>query len=504
MRDPGYHAATGPVDLDCDAVVVGSGAGGSAAARTLARAGHDVIVLELGARETPDTFTQREEDMLPRLFQDAAARTTADGVIHVLQGKGVGGSTLHNINLCKRVPDELLDRWADQQGLPDLPAALGRRYDEVERDLVVTTIEETRVNPNNALFRRGARALGWENGPLRHNRVGCLGSGFCELGCAYDAKQNAAKVYLPEAVAAGARVVHGVRVTRVRHRFGRATGVSGRTRQGHRVRVRARAVVLAASATGSPALLLASGLGDRHHQVGAGLHLHPGGVVGGVFDQPVRGWEGIPQSWECTEFLSATDPARRVWLVPNFGHPVITASQLPGFGGEHAAWMQHYPRMAALSPMLHDHSSGRVAATREGRPILRYALDAGDRAALARGFAAGAKLLLAAGARKAVIPTARATVVTSLAEAEAVGETLVLRRKDPPLSAVHPMGGLRLGSDPRRSAVDGRGRLHHARGVWVADGSLMPSSTGVPPQISIYALGLHVGGHCAEHLQAVP
>ena len=500
MTDPGYHRASEPLRLTCDVVVVGSGAGGAAAASALAEAGHDTVVLEMGEREAPATFTQREEDMLPRLFQDAGARTTLDGATTVLQGKGVGGSTLHNINLCKRVPDDLLDRWADRQDLPDLPAELTRAYADVERDLSVTEIEEARINRHNALFRRGARALGWRNGPLSHNRVGCIGSGFCELGCAYDAKQNAAKIYLPRAVVAGARVVSGVQVTRLRHRYGRALGVTGRTPEGHSVRIDAPAVVVAASATGSPALLLASSLGGRHRQVGAGLHLHPGGVVGAVFDAPVRGWEGIPQSWECTELLSGTDPDKRIWLVPNFGHPVVTATQLPGFGAEHASWMKHYARMAACSPMLHDHSSGRVGVRRSGRPVLSYRLEDDDKRALAAGFAAGSALMLAAGARKAVIPTARPIVVTSLAEAEGLAEGLSMRRLDPPLAAVHPMGGLRLGSDPRTSAVDGQGRLHGASGVWVADGSLMPSSTGVPPQITVYALGLHVGRRCAASL----
>ncbi len=500
MKGPGHHHADGPMVLSCDAVIVGSGAGGSAAARNLARAGHDVVVLEMGARQLPSSFTQREEDMLPRLFQDAAARTTADGAIQVLQGKGVGGSTLHNINLCKRVPDELLDRWAERQGLPELPGTLSQAYTRVEKDLSVTEIERGRVNRNNLILHRGAEALGWENGPLKHNRVGCLGSGFCELGCAYNAKQNAAKVYLPQAIKAGARVISGVRVDRIRHRFGRATGVHGRTQLGHRVQVHARAVVVAASATGSAALILASGLQDRHHQVGAGLHLHPGGVVGGIFDEQVWGWEGIPQSWECTEFLSATHPDKRIWLVPNFGHPVISASQMPGFGARHARWMKAYPQMAAISPMLHDHSTGRVTARRNGHPVLRYQLDRSDRRALAHGFVSAAQLLLAAGAKEVVIPTARSVVVSDPAKLEGLADRLPMRGKDPPLSSVHPMGGLRMGASPRDSAVDGRGRLHSAQGIWIADGSLMPSSTGVPPQLTIYALGLVVGSHCAESL----
>ena len=108
-------------------------------------------------------------------------------------------------------------------------------------------------------------------------------------------------------------------------------------------------------------------------------------------------------------------------------------------------------------------------------------------------------ILLAAGAREAVLPYARPLLVRSQAEAEQAATRLV-RRLDPPLAAVHPMGSLRLGSDPRSSACDGDGRLHHARGLWVADGSLMPSSTGGPPQLTIYALGRMVGEACAASL----
>ena len=61
------------------------------------------------------------------------------------------------------------------------------------------------------------------------------------------------------------------------------------------------------------------------------------------------------------------------------------------------------------------------------------------------------------------------------------------------VTAVHPMGSVAMGDDPRESAVDSRGRHHEVAGLWVADGSLFPTSIGGPPQLSIYAMGLHVG-----------
>lgn len=72
---------------------------------------------------------------------------------------------------------------------------------------------------------------------------------------------------------------------------------------------------------------------DPFDLIGSRLHLHPGVAVAGVFSEPVNSWQGIPQSYECTEFLSF-EPAseRRVWIIPSSAHPVGVASFLPAFG----------------------------------------------------------------------------------------------------------------------------------------------------------------------------
>ncbi|MBI5512909.1 MAG: FAD-dependent oxidoreductase [Deltaproteobacteria bacterium] len=494
------------VDLRADVVVVGAGAGGSMAARELARAGASVVLLEEGPDHPPESFTQREDEALATLYQDRGARTTADRAIMVLQGRGLGGSTIHNQNLCKRTPPELLERWVEEHGLEDWsPRDCDALFEEVERDLGVRPIPDGAVNTHNRLLEDGARRLGWRHGRLAHNRDGCVGSGFCELGCVYDGKNNARKVLLPEASRRGARIRADTLVDRVLHRAsargGREVyGVEARdTRTGRRVTVHARCVVLAASAVGSAAVALRSALPDPYGRLGRGLRLHPGAVCAGLFDEEVLGWRGVPQSVECTEHLDFSPGSdRRVWIVPVFAHPVGTAALFPGFGGPWLRALRTYPQVGALVAMVHDETEGRVVL-KDHRASLEYAPSRGDRAQLARGLRACAELLLAAGARRALVATTPPTIVRRASELDALGaEALGPHRV--PLTAVHPMGAMTAGRDPRRSVCDPGGAHHQVAGLFVADGGLFPTSLGVPPQVSIYAVGLRVGRSAARWL----
>jgi choline dehydrogenase-like flavoprotein len=489
------------VSVEADAVVVGTGAGGSIALRELARAGLRAVALEEGAYMLPADFTQREDEMIPELFQDGGGRMTSDLAIRVLQGRGVGGSTVHNTNLCKRTPDPVLELWAKSYGVSGCdPEAMAPSFAQIETELSVSPMPAEWENGNNLALRRGVTALGWRGGALMHNRIGCQQSGFCELGCSYDAKQNALKVVLPDAVRRGADVYADVRVTRVLVEGGRAAGVSGVVLDGHgramfKATVRARVVVLGGSAIGSAALAIASGLPDPYDQMGRGLRLHPGGVVAGRFDGAVDASQGIPQSFECTELLSFEPGSdKRVWIIPAFAHPIGTATSLPGFGAAHMKAMRDYNRLAVLTAMVHDETSGRVTVTDEGRPVIDYAMNEGDRGQLARGLVASARLLLAAGAREVIIPGLAPVRVTREAELGGIVGGLA-RPHAVPLTAVHPMGTLRMGDDPKASVVSSVGEHHHVPGVFVADGSLFPTSIGVPPQISIYAFSLHLAPH---------
>lgn len=491
-----------------DVIVVGSGAGGAMFAKEAARLGLSVLVLEAGGHHLPGQMTQREGDMLPKLFYDAGGRCTDDGAVMILHGKGIGGSTVHNTNLCKRAPDEVLSRWVHEHGCAGWsPSELSADYAAVEEELHVTPLGEADVNRNNAIMRSGVERLGWKGSLLRHNRQGCQRSGFCELGCAYNAKENAAKIVIPSALQLGAYVVCDARVVQILHDGKRVKGVVAAVLKeegqlGAKTTLSARAVCVAGSAVMSPALLLHSDVPDPHKQAGRSLRLHPGVAVGGRFAEPVEAWKGIPQSYECTEKLQFHDGAEdRCWLIPAFAHPGGFAGLQPGFGKAHAQAMRDYAHTAVVAAMLHDESRGIVTAGRDADAQVHYELSQADARSLLRGVHAAAEILLAAGAEHVMVPLARPLIARRV---EDLAPLLTHRYRpiDPLLTSVHPMGSLPMGSDPRRSVVDPSGRHHQLQGLYVADGSIFPTSIGGPPQLTIYATGRRVARTAASDLRS--
>ncbi len=483
--------------------VIGSGAGGAVVAAEIASAGHDVVLLEQGHHWTKADFTQREDEMLPRLFEEAGMRQTSDGSITILQGRNVGGSTVHNLCYAFRTPEPILALWRDEHGLPDLtPDALGPSFARVERNLKVQPIREDQVNELNRRIRRGSQKLGYSGFVTNHNREGCVLSGYCILGCSYDAKQSMLITYVPRASAAGARIYANARAERIETQAGRASGVTGSVvdHAGHpvaRLSVEAPVIVLAAGAINSPDLWLRSGLPDASGQVGRNLHLHPSCMVAGFYPDAIHAYRGIPQSYYIDQFIDlASDPHSGYVLMPIAGFPVLTAANVPGFGREHSRQMQDFAKLGGLLVLLHDRSAGRVeAGSQPGRPSIHYTLEPADRRLMAEGLVHCAEVLFAGGAQRCLVPY--------LPDALALGPDddprQILERGVQEgsivLASTHPQSTLRMGGDPARSVVNGFGESHEIGGLFVADMSVFPTSLGAPPQITTAALADRTAHH---------
>jgi choline dehydrogenase-like flavoprotein len=441
--------------------------------------------------------------MLPRLFEQAGMRQTEDGGVVVLQGRCIGGSTVHNLCYAFRTPEPILAMWRDEHDLAALTDdALRPSFERVEQNLKVKPIREDEVNAANRLIRKGAEALGWSGFVTRHNREGCVQSGYCILGCSYDAKQSMLVTYVPRAERAGARIYADAQVERIELEAGRARRVLARARDatgaaGARLSVEARAVVLCAGAVASPDLLLRSGIANRSGQVGRNLHLHPSALVAGVFDEEIHAYRGIPQSYYVDQFIDLRrDPHRGYVLMPINGFPVLTATNLPGFGREHFRLFRDYARTASMLVLLHDRSAGSVAPGASlSRPRIGYRLEQDDERQLAEGLVHCSELLFAAGARRVVVPYLEAPLVLAPGDDLHAITRRGVRQGEIPIASTHPQSTCRMGGDPRESVVNAFGECHEVRALFVADMSVFPTSLGAPPQITTAALADRTAHH---------
>ena len=177
-----------------------------------------------------------------------------------------------------------------------VPTVDGPAFDE-SLDAVwerISVNEEHSVpSSRDEVIRRGLDKLGWEWQVMKRNVRGCREEvcRLCHYGCQLGAKQSTLKTWLQDAHDGGTRILVRTRADRVIVENGAARGVEARTDDGHRVTVRARAVISAAGALHTPALLARSGV--RSKALGKHLRLHPVMVVWGQTEEEVRPWEGM-------------------------------------------------------------------------------------------------------------------------------------------------------------------------------------------------------------------
>ncbi len=494
-------SVSGPTTLDCDVVIVGSGAGGGVAAGVLAQAGRSVVVLERGPQVAEADFDGDENTGLARLYDNY---TTEDGAMVVLSGAGLGGGTTINWSAAFRTPAHVLAEWANEYGCTGWDGPVFAAALDAVSARVGVTLAESPVSPQSAALARGCAALGAHCAPVPRNAAGCgdpPACGACGYGCSRGAKQGTVKTYLADAVAAGARLMVGAAATDLIIEAGRAVGVRA-TANGHALTVRARAVIVAAGTLRTPGLLARSGIVNPN--IGRHLRLHPTSFVYGEYSEPIEPWAGTPIARYSTQWANLDGQHYGVIVEHPPAHPGFMGLALPWRSGRQAkALMRKVRHLAGFIVLTRDRGAGQVLATRSGAPKVRYTLGAPDRAHLMRGLLECIRLHAAAGAVE--IGTAQSGLApwrqgdnldAFMQQVTRVG--LAPNRYN--VFSAHQMGSCRVGGTRAQAVVRPDGESWEVPGLYVADGSVFPTPSGVNPMLTIMGVGHYVAGQVTTKL----
>ena len=468
--------------LRTEVLVVGSGAGGAPTAAIIAEAGFDVLVVEEGP-------LVRQGDVVPFSLEQMDRQYRAGGVTVALgrpsiaytEGCCAGGGTEVNSGLYRRPPERVLDRWRTQYGVADFRTEdVYAACADIESQLSVQTVPGAQTPASEAL-RRGAAALGWNHDEIPR---------WMDYAAGPDARQgrrrSMTETYLPQAAAAGARLLTGHRVDRLVLDGDRATRAEVTTADGRTATVDFSHVVVCGGAIQTPALLQRSGL---RHRIGRTLAVHPTVKLAARFDDAVNVPDDVPvhQVKEFAPDLSFGGSASGPGLVA-----LALSDSWLRFQDAVADWRNVAVYYAAIT----SEGRGRVRALPRMRdPLVTFRLTRRDRAVLGQGLARLALLMLRAGATE-VYPSYRgAPVVRRPADLATLGATFATSRAS--VMTVHLCSTVPFG-EHEGAAADSFGLVRGTRNVYVNDASLLPDAPGVNPQGAVMAVAVRNARHFVE------
>lgn len=482
-----------PTTLNTDVLIIGSGAGGGVVAGELTAAGYEVIVAEKGEYFADHEFPRHELGANERMYEKHGALTTADAAITVLAGSTLGGGTTINWAGSLRPPDYVLQEWEREYGFEGITGQdFQDSLDAVSRRMDIDT-DESNLNANNAAFERGCKALNRGVTVIPRNVKGCEECGFCNFGCRFGAKQGTLKTYLQDAHDRGARILVRAHAERITHQNGAVTGaqltVTDSSGTPFPVTVRARVVIVAAGSVHSPALLLRSGLTNPN--IGDGLRLHPTTVTSGLFAEPVRPWQGPPMTRIMTDFANLDGRGYGVRLMTAPAHPGIYGFATAWLSGrQHRQDMQHTAHKGNVIVITRDFHGGRVCVNKHGQPILDYKMHPYDAKHMMRGITEALRIHRAAGALELVAPHNQRPQYRVGKDGDfdvylRSVENLGLRSNGFALFSAHQMASCRISGSAKQGVLDPTGQTYEVKNLFVVDGSVLPTCSGVNPMLTI-------------------
>ncbi|MFP2924638.1 GMC family oxidoreductase N-terminal domain-containing protein [Pyxidicoccus sp. 3LG] len=496
-----------------DVVVVGSGFGGSISALRLAQAGKRVAVLERGRRYRPGDFP-RDVRRADELLWRHPSRLEAQGLYDVrflsgigtVTASGVGGGSLIYANVHVR-PDAVVfedPRWPRSYSRTSLEPY----FDKVARELRLESTPASISLRKRELFQRAAVRMGretfdpplavaWAEPPGPGRKV-CQLCSECEFGCQHGAKNTMDQTYLARAEALGATVVPRTLVSHVEPVSGGYKVHCHDLATGERKVVEGSRVILSAGTLGTVEILLRSRDGARTlPRVSARLghgYSGNGDFLGSLHKsrEDIQPWVGP----DVSTVMRFTDSAPRFTLVPaTFNKPATEV--LAGMGQPRLGPFQGIgaPLWTLLGPVVHKAFSAGLLSKpmRNGVDPARTCnlFGIGQDNANGRMGLKGGRLDVEwdyARENAELVDRMSAAMKELASQYGGTYAPLVTWQLFKRPFTVHSLGGAHLADSPERGVVSTDGEVFNHPGLYVADGSVIPTAIGFHPVMTISAV----------------
>lgn len=491
----GSFRSSNALQLEADAAIIGSGAGGASVANVLTSAGLSVVMLEEGEHIRSSSAPPIATEAFLAAWRSSGI-TAAFGrpTITYAEGRCVGGGTEINSAITQRADSDLIDHWRKLNKIENFtPDELAPYYERAET-AVNASLTLGPLGRATDILRQGGEALGWKVSELKRGQRDCKGANRCSYVCPNGAKQSMALTFLPKAVRRGMRLLAQTRVDNIRIENRRATEVIAQTRdaggQTAPVRVKAGMVFVCAGAIHTPALLRCSG---PRRRIGNTLRIHPTIRATALFDEPVDAHQSRLPLTAITEFMPEQRIGGSVFTPPLFG------LSLAEDWTNRSDLMRNWRFCGSYYGMIRPRGVGSVRPLPGSHePLVRFKLAPEDWIALSQILTRLGQAMFAAGARK-VFPSISGHA--GWASPNHVHEfwNKPLPKGATNLMSVHLFSSCPPGEHQDACAVDSYGRVRGVENLFVADGSLIPEAPGVNPQMTIMALALRVAEAALSH-----
>jgi choline dehydrogenase-like flavoprotein len=469
--------------IACEYVIVGTGAAGPVLAYNLARAGKDVLLLERGPDVPPEKMSQRETDMIARLFKDGGAQMNTACDMFLLQGNCVGGSTTLTNGVCFHFPDDVLDRWEQHHDVVLDRARLAAAQRRVDSVLNVHELERDVFNPGTPLLEAGARKLGLEPRGFRKNFLDCIGCGYCTVGCRYGRKMHSGATWVPMAREKGCRLLTDTEAIAIETGTASVHGLRCRNVEtGETFRVTAKRYVLSCGAINSSGLLLKSGIAGEG-TVGRWVAFNVGSICFAEFPEPIDAFDG--------DQMCVWIDGRPDYVIEQLHNPPASfALTLPLWHREHYDQLDRYRYMTGMGALVATEPSGQVFHPKLPRwhEEIRFKASAAEMDRMRRGIDTIARVFLASGAKRVIPPCAETLVIEGEKDLAGLPQRFREQKQLSGFGSSHPHGGCRMGTKADNSVVDPEFRVWGFDNLYVCDASVFPTSLGVNPQVPIMAI----------------